>query len=470
MPSPTATARDRQFHEDDDQRARTERDRDRVLYSSAFSRLNGVTQVVASDEGHPFHNRLTHSLKVAQIARRIAERLFVEQPFESLEAHVDPGACEAAALAHDLGHPPFGHIAEKCLDDLVREESNGGVVAGDPDGFEGNEQSFRIVVQLSQRRNDFDGLNLTRASLDAILKYPWLRSGPNERATFAKFGAYRSEESTFNWVRELHPAGNRHPCANAAIMNWSDDVAYAVHDVEDFFRAGLVPLDRLYWDRTEREAFLAWLRERWAFQLRHEGKAPPYSLDDWDRAENEVHQIFQETPLNRFTKPYTGEASQRKALRGATALLIARYLNAVHLESHNGRWSLAFSEENRAYREVEIMKELVWCYVIDKPELRTQQYGQQRIVKDLFRTYKDAVAREDLAVLPPNMRGAVMAGLPPERAAADAVSSLTERQAVLLWRKLTGIAQIPSLTTPLGEGTQRQPSHLCLNIRPGRDP
>lgn len=127
-----------------DDRQESQRDRDRLLYSSAFRRLAGVTQVIAPGEGHVFHNRLTHSLKVAQIARRLAERILSKQSSLAEQLGVDPDVCEAAALAHDLGHPPFGHVAEKELDRLVVEH-------GLMDGFEGNAQSFRIVNSLSVR-------------------------------------------------------------------------------------------------------------------------------------------------------------------------------------------------------------------------------------------------------------------------------------------------------------------------------
>ena len=434
--------------ETEDQRSKTQRDRDRVLYASAFSRLGGVTQVVASEEGHPYHNRLTHSLKVAQISRRVAEHLTAEQKHEADEAGVDPDACEAAALAHDLGHPPFGHIAERCLDVLVRDEHNG-KVRGDADGFEGNAQTFRIVTRLAQRRDDFDGLNLTRATLDAILKYPWCRASQDSPFKYAKYGAYNSEKDTIKWVRELHTAGDERRCANADIMNWADDVAYAIHDVEDFYRAGLLPLDRLYWSESERRDFLDWLQKRWTTSKEQEGRPAPIPLDDWSLADETARRLFTELPFHRLTKPYAGERAQRKLLRRATAFLIARCLEAVRLQEVDGAWQLGFPNGNEVRHEVEFMKELVWYYVIDRPALRTQQHGQQRIIRDLFTAYKDAVTAEDLAVLPVSMREAVADGIPAERAAADAVASLTERQAVVLWRKLTGTSQGTLLDHPV---------------------
>ncbi|MDE2822352.1 MAG: dNTP triphosphohydrolase [Chloroflexota bacterium] len=437
----------RRNDEAEDQRSKTQRDRDRVLYASAFSRLGGVTQVVSSEEGHPYHNRLTHSLKVAQIARRVAEHLVVEQKLEAEEAGVDPDACEAAALAHDLGHPPFGHIAEQCLDALVRDESDG-EVQGDPDGFEGNAQTFRIVTRLAQRRDEFDGLNLTRATLDGILKYPWCRSSPDDRSKYAKYGAYASERDTLDWVRQLHAPGDEARCANAEIMNWADDVAYAIHDVEDFYRAGLVPLDRLYWSENERRVLLDWLHNRWSVLEEQEGQPSPIPLDNWAIAGRTAERLFTELPPNRLTKPYAGERAQRKLLRRATALLIGRSLHAVGLQEMDGVWRLGFPHGDEVRHEVEFMKELVWYYVIDRPALRTQQHGQQRIITDLFTAYHTA-AKEDLAVLPVSMREAVADGVAPSRAAADAVAALTERQAVVLWRKLTGTAQGTLLDHPV---------------------
>lgn len=126
-----------------DYRSPAQIDRDRILYSTAFARLAEVTQVVTADQGHVFHNRLTHSLKVGQLARRMAEKILREQAKEADElGGLDPDVAEAAGLAHDLGHPPFGHIAEETLDELLRTQ-------GVQDGFEGNAQSFRILTKIA---------------------------------------------------------------------------------------------------------------------------------------------------------------------------------------------------------------------------------------------------------------------------------------------------------------------------------
>ncbi|MBI3401543.1 MAG: dNTP triphosphohydrolase [Acidobacteria bacterium] len=178
-----------------DERPLGRRDRDRLLYSSAFRRLAGVTQVVGPFEGHIFHNRLTHTIEVAQIARSLAENLVRRQRRLAHDlGGIDPDVVEAAALAHDLGHPPFGHVAETQLDALVKH-------AGDPDGFEGNAQSFRIVVWLAAHRSRYRGLNLCRATLNAILKYPYFRARSKKSKRYKKFGVYRTERSAFQFAR-----------------------------------------------------------------------------------------------------------------------------------------------------------------------------------------------------------------------------------------------------------------------------
>ena len=150
-----------------DCRTAFQRDRDRLLYSDYLRRLASVTQVASAAEGASFHNRLTHSIKVAQVGRRLAELLLSRD--KDLAGFLDPDVVEAAALAHDLGHPPFGHVADRHLCALAVENDLG-------DGFEGNAQTFRIVTRLSVRRSGGGlGLDLTRATLAATAKYPWFR-------------------------------------------------------------------------------------------------------------------------------------------------------------------------------------------------------------------------------------------------------------------------------------------------------
>jgi dGTPase len=202
------------------------RDRARVMHSSALRRLGVKTQVMeAGQEDFP-RTRLTHSLEVAQVGRELGSAL-----------GCDPDLVDTACLSHDLGHPPFGHNGETALNELAK----------DIGGFEGNAQSFRLLTRLEPkavspssgpRPGQTIGLNLTRASLDAASKYPWTKQ-PDQ----VKFGVYEDDADVFSWVRE--GVSGSTSCFEAQVMDWSDDVSYCVHDVEDAVFAGHVNIDIL---------------------------------------------------------------------------------------------------------------------------------------------------------------------------------------------------------------------------------
>ncbi len=413
-------------------RTAAQRDRDRILYSSAFRRLGGVTQVVAArEEGHLFHNRLTHSLKVGQLARRIAQKIENDvQHDRAAQAKLrecgglDPDVVEAAGLAHDLGHPPFGHIAERVLNDAIRREGDGPV-----DGFEGNAQSFRIVTRLAAIDDTVEGLNLTRASLNAILKYPWTA----ERG-LKKWGVYSTEAEAFRFARDDLEVGPDERTVEAQIMDWADDIAYSVHDVEDFFRAGLIPLGA-FTKPAELEAELApvYERVRRSWDDEHYGKKP--TAQELETAAGLIS-VFPLRP------PFQGTKGDRAKLRSYTSRRIGTLVEAATFTSAG--WKV----DRPSRVQVELFKHLTHHYVVGNAALATQQYGQRQVIRRLFDIYGEALAQGDpaTAIFPPRVRSevdAVSGGNAEARLAvrvvADVVSGMTEEQAVRVYHRLMSV-------------------------------
>src|SRR5437867_9273330 len=223
-----------------DHRHPTERDRDRILHSAAFRRLQGKTQVFGIGQADFYRTRLTHSIEAAQLARAIANNLLIEQP--ELSRCLTSELAEAATLAHDLGHPPFGHAGEETLDSCMLEVSRRARLRGKAAlRFEGNAQTFHILIAAEPKSPDYPGLNLTRATLAGVMKYPYEQDIGNDKFIFA------SDAASANWALqgggELLPARQRKKGLRPAIsftcqvLDWADDCAYSIHDIEDALQA-----------------------------------------------------------------------------------------------------------------------------------------------------------------------------------------------------------------------------------------
>lgn len=291
------------------------------------------------------------------------------------------------------------------------------------------------MTKLAIRSTSETGLNLTRATLRAILKYPWgYRDRTHIPKSSTKWGAYATERGQLTFALQRY--AGKLPTAEARLMDWADDVTYAVHDVEDFYRAGLIPLDRLATSRIERRRFLSYLRQRIPRQETRLSRA----LDEVAGA------IFP-------SRPYSGSLSDRAYVHDIASAMITRYMQAVTLDT-NGEVLIDIDSR----MEVDILKQLTWMYVIDDPALASIQSGYRKVVRELFAELKGMCDRawtsyQAWARLPTQLRNSVSIGQIDSRrgrtnvtntgrisarAAADYIASLTEAQAIDLYLRLTG--------------------------------
>ncbi len=404
-----------------DQRDEFERDRDRILYSSAFRRLAGITQIVRAGEADVFHTRQEHTIKVAQVGRRLAQHCIKvdEALADDLGLHAE--VVEAACLAHDLGHPPFGHIGEYQLHDML-------LAADDVDGFEGNAQSFRIITKLAVRFEQCSGLDLTRATLAATLKYPWHRDIEiAERAK--KWGAYQLDAQDFTFARQgfAHSAKT----AEAELMDWADDIAYSVHDLEDFHRCGMVPWTRVL-GGDQAEALVQRAVDTWF-------NAPPDAGGRLRTAVRRLQDLLFDPFEQVIEHPYDGGREQRQQLRQMTSILIGRYLTAVRLQAPDQHGVCVRFDEKRK-DEVRILKQVARDYIHMHPTLVAQQFGQKRIVKNLFEDISKHAEKGPPSFLPKRLRYLWEEDISRYRFAADCICSLTEAEATALHARLQGTA------------------------------
>ncbi|MET4159355.1 deoxyguanosinetriphosphate triphosphohydrolase family protein [Agromyces sp. PvR057] len=383
------------------------RDRARLLHSSALRRLAAKTQVLSPTAGLDFaRNRLTHSLEVAQVGRELASSL-----------GLDPDVVDTACLAHDLGHPPFGHNGEKALN----------VWAADIGGFEGNAQTLRILTRLEPKVFGADGrgygLNLTRASLDASCKYPWPEAtsvaDPSGRA---KFGFYRDDLEVFTWLRRGAP--ERRLCIEAQVMDLSDDIAYSVHDFEDAIVNGYIDVASLG-ERVDHDALVtsmyAWI-----------GGA--FSHDELIAAFDRLDS------LDGWMDSWSGSRRDQAQLKNLTSQLIGRFARAA-TEATRSAFPLAslirFDADVVVSREVQaeiaVLKGIVAAFVMSRNS-RQPIYTQQREVLIELADALFATGDRDLDPGFAEDWTAASDDVARRRVIVDQVASLTD-QSALAWHE-----------------------------------
>ena len=376
-----------------------ERDRARVLHSSALRRLAAKTQVVAVGAGDFPRTRLTHSLECAQIGRELGRTL-----------GCDPDLVDAACLAHDLGHPPFGHNGESAL----------AVLAAGYGGFEGNAQSLRLLTRL-ETKVPGAGLNLARATLDATLKYPWLAGkGP---ANTPKFGAYEQDAEVFDWIRFGAPPGRS--CLEAQVMDWADDIAYSVHDLEDGLQAGLITLAALR-DPAEQRGIA-------------ELTATEY-CDPGTVSTAELSGVFAALlGLGCWPADFDGGPHALAALKNLTSELIGRFCRAAQaatLQASPGsggaagltRYAADLVVPRTQRLECALLKGVTARYVMNRPGVRAAQAAERDLVAELAAAIETGAPQTLDPVLRPSWDAA--ASVPEQRRIViDQVASLTDTSA-----------------------------------------
>ena len=374
-----------------------------MLHSSALRRLAAKTQVVEVGASDFPRTRLTHSLECAQIGRELGAAL-----------GCDADLVDAACLAHDIGHPPFGHNGETALADL---SAPGGELACG--GFEGNAQSLRLLTRLEPKVPGA-GLNLTRATLDAALKYPWIGRGTG------KYGAYDDDAEVFTWIRAGAP--DRQPSLEAQVMDWADDVAYSVHDLEDGLHAGLITLKNLK-DSSEREVVAR-------------TTLATYCQPGWAASVAELAEVFGEfMALDFWHFTFDGGPASLAAAKNLTSELVGRFCRAAEdatLEASPGpltRYDAALVVPRWQLLECALLKGVAAQYVMSREGAAASQAHERELIAELAL----AVQQGAPETLDPVLRPAwVMAASEAarRRVVIDQIASLTDTSAIVWHRRL----------------------------------
>jgi dGTPase len=383
-------------------RGEFQRDRARVLHSHAFRRLADKTQVVSPGQDDFPRTRLTHSLEVAQIAREIGAAL-----------GCDADVCDTAGLAHDLGHPPFGHNGEQALNEVASEIG----------GFEGNAQTLRILTRLEAKVLSPDGgpagLNLTRASLDAVSKYPWPATRP-----LTKFGVYADDLPAFRWFRQEHHDGFR--SLEAQVMDWADDVAYSVHDLEDGVHSGHIRLGRLTED------------ERGQLCIDAAENYSPLTAADLAPILDRLLELPALGDLAGFDGSYAGQAAAKRATSELTGRFASAAVRATRLKYGAGaltRYDANLVVPVDVAAECALLKAIALHFVMRRAGIEPVLQAQQRALRELV---QGLVENGESSLSPLFQQAFKQAGSSAARlrVVIDQVAALTDSAAIAWHRRL----------------------------------
>jgi len=347
------------------------RDRDRVLHCSSFRRLEYKTQVFLNHEGDYFRTRLTHSLEVSQIARTLSRMLELNETL-----------AEVIALSHDLGHTPFGHVGGDELDKQLKAD-------GRPLGFEHNFQSFRVLTKLEKRYKDFDGLNLTFATLEGVLKHSFPYKKPFLKNLDVRFNL------------------EKHPSLEAMVVDHADEIAYTSHDIDDGIKYGLITFDDLLQDplclrvdeMVQREGVI---RGEKLYRHRFVAGLIKLLVEDFIANSNEGVKKY------RQNKP------------------IVATLDA------NQKLPLGFSKQIAT--ELKMLKKLLFEKLYKHEKIARKMYAGKQCIQGLYKAF-----REDNDLLPPHQKE-LFETRKEERVIADYIAAMTDRYAMKTYHEIYGLS------------------------------
>lgn len=424
-----------------------------------------MTQVVSPElTNSKLHSRASHTYKVAMISREIAESLERRAIGDaSLQAVIkqagglDVAACEAAGLAHDLGHPPFGHAGESELNRMLRARKV-------KEGFEGNAQSFRIVCALDWHQYE-RGLDLTNVVLAAILKYPWLRpkdEDPKNDGEQSKFGAYKSERAHLRRARQavlphidddaLLKAGKIPPQSlEASVMDLADDIAYSIHDLEDFCSQGFIDLSVAVDSLEQYQVRPGDLSNTFAESAQKLKKfnSSVFDPDEHVKAAGRVKVL-----LDTVNAPLWSQSARDQQLRGDLSGKIAEFFGAVVIS--NASTSPTVSLESPQWHDMQIMKRVTKHFLVGTSRMGQIQRAQRQTVERLFvgieqwiKTVDDDEAlpetlREFMAIQAVGVPAAGKLSAGHYRAISDYICTMSDSEAFLRAQWVTG-TEIPGM-------------------------
>jgi dGTPase len=359
------------YHFEEDFRDPYSRDRDRVLHCSSFRRLEYKTQVFLNHEGDYFRTRLTHSLEVSQIARTLSRMLQLNETL-----------AEVIALSHDLGHTPFGHVGGDELDRLLKAD-------GHPLGFEHNFQSFRVLTRLEKRYKDFDGLNLTFATLEGVLKHSYPYKKPFLAGLDPRFDL------------------EKHPSLEAMVVDHADEIAYTSHDIDDGIKYGLITFDDL-------------LEEPLCLRVDE-----MVCSEGVKRGEPLYRHRFVAGLIKLLVEDFI-EHSKERAEKYRQNEPIAATLDA------SLPLPVGFSKETAT--ELKILKKRLFQKLYTHEKIARKMYAGKQCMKGLYRAFT-----EDHDLLPEHQK-ALFEIRSPHRVIADYLAAMTDRYAMKTYHEVYGLS------------------------------